>query len=246
LWVLRAIYHDLSWDVSEAFRGGTRSLESIPRTEKPGLRRGDQGRFIILVGPDGVGKTTLASELTNLAETRSAYFHYRPIIRAGLKSAPPDEAGDPPPKNKETGWKIVGWIRLIRSALQFAIAYHIRIKPLIRRGFLVIGDRWLFNYFVQPLSVRYYGPEWLARLAFGIVPGPDLIVNLVAPPAVIESRKRELNRSEIQLELERWRNLPTLAPLVTYDATSPPDELARMILEDTGWSIESDIRTIQD
>ncbi len=57
------------------------------------------GAFIVLVGPDGVGKTTVAAALTQATECRSVYFHLRPKLNSALPTGPPESSPDPPPKH---------------------------------------------------------------------------------------------------------------------------------------------------
>jgi thymidylate kinase len=99
------------------------------------------------------------------------------------------------------------------------IGYLTAIRPTIARGELVVADRWIYGYLVQPQPLRFGGPGWLARLAIMVLPSPDLVVNLSAPVDVIHTRKSELSKNEIRRELEAWRHLPT-ERLVTIDTSA--------------------------
>ena len=59
------------------------------------------------------------------------------------------------------------------------------VRPALKRSLLVVGDRWMFGYIVQPEAMKFHGPEWLARAVLHLLPRPHLIVNLAAPPSVI-------------------------------------------------------------
>lgn len=73
------------------------------------------------------------------------------------------------------------------------LGYLVRIRPAVRQGALVMGDRWAYGYLVQPRALKFYGPVWMARLAVRLLPQPEVVVNLVAPAEVIRSRKAELS-----------------------------------------------------
>jgi energy-coupling factor transporter ATP-binding protein EcfA2 len=195
-------------------------------------RRLDAGAFVALVGPDGVGKTTVAAALIKMRTDRAAYFHFRPTLVDGLSATLPSKSSASP-KFYGTGIRAFGWLRLLRNVLLFWIGYLMTVKPKVTQGTLVVGDRWAYGYIVQPIPLRFFGPAWMARLGVRLMPQPDLVACLVAPPETIRGRKSELTVDEISQELARYGDIP-VHNLRSYDATSPPDHTARMILRDLG------------
>lgn len=87
----------------------------------------------------------------------------------------------------------------------------------------------MYGYLVQPDALRFRGPHLLARAVLQLLPQPDLVVNLAAPPQLIRTRKGELSMSQIEHELAAWSLLP-LKSLRTLDATRPPEVIAGEIL----------------
>jgi thymidylate kinase len=186
------------------------------------------GHFVVIVGPDGVGKTEVARALLAQHQRPAAYFHFLPPLRGplirSLGPAPP-----PPPKAAPGGWRVIGWIRIFRNAGKCWVGYLRTVRPALKRSWLVVGDRWLYGYIVQPHALRFHGPEMLARAVIRLLPRPHLIVNLTAPPHVIRARKQELTLSQIEQELLGWSSL-RVANCRTFDATSPPADIASQIL----------------
>lgn len=186
---------------------------------------------MVLVGPDGVGKTTVADALTRAFQGPTLYFHFLPVRGESLRPEP----GAPAPR-KEIARGVVtpvgvvaGWLRLLRNLLRFWYAYLSVVRPAVSSGTLVIGDRWGYGYAVQPEPLRFFGPVWLGRVGTAALPRPDLIANLVAPVQVVAARKAELPPSLIAAELEAWRSIPA-APLVDFDALAAPSDVATAIL----------------
>jgi thymidylate kinase len=124
----------------------------------------------------------------------------------------------------------VGWVRLGRNLLKFWTAYLVKIRPAVRSGALVVGDRWAYGYVGQPHGLRFYGPDWLAAFTIRLFPAPDAVLSLSAPPALIHQRKQELDEAEISAEMTRWSGLRGVR-LLDIDATQSPDVIASSVLE---------------
>lgn len=196
-------------------------------------RRGRRrsGAFVVLVGPDGVGKTSTAHALTESFEGPTAYFHFRPPLRGGMPPAPPAEM--PPPENKvhPAGSKVLGWLRLVRHLIHCWLGHLLSVRPAVRRGSLVLGDRWSYGYLVQPRALRFYGPPWFAALCLHLLPRPDLVVNLTASVEEIRRRKQELSPAEIADELDRWASLQ-LPRMRVFPADLAPSRIAQRVLDE--------------
>jgi len=199
-----------------------------------GKVRTGAGAFVVMVGPDGVGKTSVAHALIALHGGSTGYFHFLPSIWSALAPAPPDNEGAPAvQKAGLSGWRVVGCFRLASSAARAWLAHAVRVQPAVRSGKLVVADRWIYGYVVQPAALRFYGPSWLALAALRVLPRPNLVVNLSATPEVIRSRKQELTLHDIARELEEWSRLPE-PRTVTFAASEPPERIARRILDELG------------
>lgn len=186
-----------------------------------------RGSFVVLVGPDGVGKTTVARELIRLRGGCSGYVHFRPSLWSPLDREP--SISSTALKASPGGGRLLGILRIGKSLVGFWAGYLARIRPALRRGCVVVGDRWAYGYLLQPSSLGFHGPKGLARLVVSAMPRPDVVVVLQAPVDVIMARKQELGAEQIRAEMARAAALSEHRR-ITIDATQSPGEIARTIL----------------
>lgn len=193
-----------------------------------------QGRWVVLVGPDGVGKTTVAQRLAE--ETRPffrgfRYHHWIPPLTRPLATEVPAGGGKVPHHAPGTGplAALAGTVRLARNFARAWLGFLLRVLPHLLRQRLVLGDRYHFNYLLDPPSVRYSGPQWLARLALRFSPHPALILRLTAPAEIVHARKKELSLAEIEEFERRAAGIEALGFRVAeISAIGLPEDVAAM------------------
>jgi thymidylate kinase len=194
---------------------------------------GPVGLLVILVGPDGVGKTTAARAVIERHGGPTGYFHFLPPIGSRLAREPDATVIPPPPKSGAGASVVLGSIRILRNAARCWVGYVRTVRPALKQGYLVVGDRWMYGYLVQPDALKFGGPRLLARAVVRLLPRPHLIVNLSAPAELIRTRKQELSLRQIEQELLAWSSLP-VPNLYTIDATREPPVIATEILQVLG------------
>lgn len=194
---------------------------------------------IAVIGPDGVGKTTLMKGIGE-ALRRSfpggvAYQHFRPRPFAALKGRV-SEGGqlqrttDHVHPNPGQVQRAISVARLAVSGGLFTLGYATSILPAKLRRKLVLLDRYAYGYVIEPAALKYYGPPGLAWLMLRLIPRPDLTILLTAEPETIRARKPELTVEEIVAQLSRGREVARrLSRVVEVDASGGVDAAMRRV-----------------
>jgi thymidylate kinase len=197
------------------------------------------GRAVVLCGPDGCGKSTVGpSVVDGLARTfspdKGTQFHWKPAIFSARRQATRGPSTTPhskPPRNA-----LISLVYFKIHWLEFFLGWHLRVRPKLFRGGLVLIDRWYYDFFVDQRRYRLRVPNLMVRLGLAVLPKPDLVFLLDAPPEVLRQRKQEVPEVETRRQREAYLNLvQTLPNGVVVDASQPPDRVAgdicRKILE---------------
>ena len=192
------------------------------------------GKWIVLIGPDGVGKTSVLKALMKEynAIRQVKYHHWIPswtkplengVSLGGTRIAHLAQA------NRVR--KILSVLRLFRNILCAQLGYWMRIRPALHKGSIILGDRYLFNYVLDPISVRFYANQRWIRWFMPAIPKPDIVISLVATPEIIHARKPELNVDEIAERITRARTLERYGVFVVeISADSSLDIVVRTIM----------------
>jgi thymidylate kinase len=200
-------------------------------------KKPSRGLFVVLVGLDGAGKTTFARGIAGKIQEHSElggfrYFHWIPKILA--MEFPLPALVETPRKEASKGAVAVGLsiARLVKNLAVAWIAHLLRVCPLRRRGYLVIADRYVYNYWIDPVSLRYCGPKWALALAGRLFPRPDLVISLEAAPEILLARKQELTRAEMDEMKDKIRTVPVdPKKFHVLDAAKPPEEIVQDFFE---------------
>lgn len=183
------------------------------------LRLRPRGAFIVFLGPDGSGKSTLVELLTRLLGEQGVLPVYqvylgrrepllptRRLVRR-LRSRR---------RKAKAGRRRVRDVapRRLRGALHVAadevLRYWVRVWPRRARGAIVLADRHAYDLFkTNNPTVRR---RWFRRLAAALIPTPDLTYFLDGDPAVIAARKQELTVAETIRQQICYRELAAIVP----------------------------------
>lgn len=164
------------------------------------------GILVSVLGPDGVGKSTLIESLPDALGSsfrRRRLFHWRPQAFARRKNN--DPVTDP--HGQVARGPLISMAYLSAFFIDNWIGYLFVIRPLMIRSGFVQFDRYFHDVLVDPQRYRYGGPRWFAAMLSRLIPEPDLVILLDADERSIHARKAELPVPEIKRQRQAYRGL---------------------------------------
>lgn len=200
------------------------------------------GIVLVLVGPDGSGKTTIAEAIRkSLSDLfpNQRYYHGHFGILPELKkikiffpggkdlvaeNSNSDIEGEktvvlPNPANP------VGLMRHLAYLSYYSIDYflgHFIAARSRGRGDLLLSDRYFYDYIIQPRPSKF--PEWPVLFLMKFIPKPDILLYLKCRSDVIYKRKPELTTSEISRQQSVIENTIATMPNCHEIDTSSDNE----------------------
>ena len=193
----RAILRHLGRFVGNRSRG---LIDRVKRVWRP------DGLNVVLLGPDGAGKSSIIDALCPRlrgAFARTACSGFAPALHQLLHRVPrrTDQPHALPARSFLTS--------VLRAA--YWLAYYsfnyLTLRLSVARSTLVLNDRHFIDIFVDRKRYRYGGPVWFIGLIWWVVPKPDLIIVLNAPPEVLQARKREVSFEETAWQCSAYLSL---------------------------------------
>lgn len=177
------------------------------------MKTSTKGLFVVIIGPDGSGKTTVADAIEK--ECLATYGMMATRIHGGFNILPhlkilrkafaallrKEMRPDPDYTIKHSG-AIAKPHNLSRSFVYLIYYYwdyllgHCFVKKQKQLGRLILADRYFYDYFYQRGNMNL--PHGLLRVLCNFIPRPDVLIFLNADAQAIYDRKNELTTDEIE------------------------------------------------
>lgn len=164
------------------------------------------GEFWVLLGPDGVGKSSVSRHLESSLKAAFPLVHVDhlrpkllPMLGSVVKAYPLRHEQLPSGGAfRQSAVRLTkSWVRVAYYGSDYFFGYWVKIWPKLVKGELVIYDRYFYDYYVdQHQKGVYLSPSILSGI-FRFAPKPNHVVILNASPDCIRARRADLEVDEI-------------------------------------------------
>jgi thymidylate kinase len=169
------------------------------------------GLLVVVVGPDGAGKSALASSLMARCGAffwKSRRIHWRPSLLPRLGAFVGGRPTDPETPHRSTPHgRMTSIAVLLYYWVDFLLGTWLKLNPLRVRSALIVVERGWWDILVDPRRYRLQVPPGLTAALGRLLPNPDLTLVLDAPAAALAQRKQELPKTELDRQRNLWREL---------------------------------------
>jgi len=184
-----------------------------------------KGLFLVFLGPDGVGKTTMLHYLSRaLAPLFTGQVMYR--WRPGFFVPTQHPACLPHSKPPRGFRRSISYLAF--SWCDFVAGYCFKTRALLRKQKLVVFDRYYHDLLIDPKRYRYDGPMFLAQLIGRMMPSWDILFMILdADEHAVFARKQQLSVEEIRRQRAAYCEFARSRKNATLIRTDQPLEECR-------------------
>lgn len=192
-----------------------------------------RGLVVVLCGPDGSGKSTIAKSLILSLSAiyrpgEGLHCHWKPWLSRKTTGNP--EVTRPHEQKPRNVIASIGYFGYHWLGFFWGMLFN--VPRYTRRGGLVVIERFYYDFFVDLRRYRLRVPQLLVRCGCRLLPRPDLVFLLDAPPETLQRRKQEVPLLETVRQRNAYRDLVSgLSNGRIIDATQSLDAVNRIIVE---------------
>jgi len=157
------------------------------------------GLFVVIAGPDGVGKSTACILTKNFLSQR--YFkikHFHFGFRPGLL-----------PTHKKIGFSLprkknnfFDFLRFLYHFVDYWFGYLFKIRPVVVRSGIVLVERYFYDYLLPGKEKGVVVKNKIIKFFLFFLPKPDIFVLLFNKPKIIRKRSKDLTENQIKRHIE--------------------------------------------
>ena len=192
------------------------------------------GQVIMIVGPDGVGKTTLC---TALVERLSSNVPIRVLAKRPGAEKPGvlphrESRGSSADPHRHAPYSAgISLGKALYYTVDFSLGWVMKVVPFIRLGGCVIIERGCWDMLVDPLRYRLSLSPAIRRVLAHAMPRPTVVLVLWAAADVITARKAQLSPAELHRQMDAWDEiLPARQRRVWLDTSARPEQVVQEAL----------------
>jgi len=228
--------------ISKIYKLGVRDIKKqsnryyFDRIRKYGRFLKRPGYFIVILGTDGSGKSTIINAITPILKGAFHkgvhYKHLRPhlipdigVILGKRENKVSVITSTHPHAKKQSGF-LGSLFRWSYYMIDYIIGYFVKIFPIIStQSHLFILDRYYFDYYIDKKRSLINLPNWILRIGEFFIPQPDLILCLGGDSKIIFERKPETSIEEVERQVKTLKKFSEKRKnAVWVDSTSSIDE----------------------
>ena len=192
------------------------------------------GLSIVLLAPDGAGKSTLAENLVAEDIFRARLIYMGSNIDAATVSLPTTRLFKSAIKNAGSGSRLIvkplkaaGYInRLLEQWLRIGVSVYHKT-----RGRFIIFDRYVYDSYLAP-PPQSFSKRLRRSLLLKTCIQPDLVFFLDAPGEILFKRKGEHTPERLEMQRQTFLSLKDRIPrMQIIDATKPASQIRSEVID---------------
>lgn len=176
------------------------------------------GLFVVFVGPDGSGKSTIINKVATLLDKvypSISIEHLHPKLLPRLQDIKKKIIIQKAEELKNSEWELrnqkksflKSLITVTYYTLNYILGYFFIILPKLVKGELVLYDRYCYDFLIDPKSKGIMLHELIVKMFLFLIPKPNKGIFLYVEPSRLINRKNEIPIEEVEVQIKRFREL---------------------------------------